>query len=69
MLGVSETLEDIMNMKRTPATKNRWLLIIPTAIVVLILNVGIHILYIVVGLQLSHQSGAGCGALSGVRAC
>jgi hypothetical protein len=48
MLTVSEILEDTMNMKRTPATKNRWLLIIPAAIAVLILNVGIHILYMVV---------------------
>ena len=37
-----------MNMERIPATKNRWLLIIPAAIAVLILNVGIHILYMVV---------------------
>jgi len=48
MLAVSETLEDAMNLKRTPATKNRWLFIIPAAIAVLILNVGIHILYMVV---------------------
>ena len=37
-----------MNMKRIPATKNRWLLILPVVIAVLILNVGIHILYMVV---------------------
>jgi hypothetical protein len=40
--------EQAMNMKRTPATKNRWLLIVPAAIAVLILNVGIHILYMVI---------------------
>jgi hypothetical protein len=36
-----------MNMERTSTTKNRWLLIVPAAIVVLIGNVGIHILYMV----------------------
>ena len=37
-----------MNTERNPATKTRWLLIIPAAIAVLILSVGIHILYMVV---------------------
>jgi len=34
-------------MERTPATKNRWFWIIPAAIAVLVINVGIHILYMV----------------------
>lgn len=35
-------------MEPIPATKNRWLLIAPAAIAVLILNVAIHFLYIVI---------------------
>ncbi len=34
-------------MKRIPATKNRWVWIIPTALAVLVANVAIHILYMV----------------------
>ena len=34
-------------MKQVPATKNRWVWIIPTAIAVMVLNVAIHILYMV----------------------
>ncbi len=48
MLAISDTLEDAKSMKPIPATKNRWLLIAPAAIAVLILNVGIHILYMVI---------------------
>lgn len=36
-----------MNMERTSTTKNRWLWIVPAAVIVLIGNVGIHILYMV----------------------
>jgi hypothetical protein len=48
MLAISDTLEDAKSMKPIPATKDRWLLIAPAAIAVLILNVGIHILYMVI---------------------
>ena len=34
-------------MEQTSTTKNRWLLIVPTALGVMIANVGIHILYMV----------------------
>lgn len=36
-----------MITERTPTTKNRWVLIIPAAIAVLVANVAIHILYMV----------------------
>ncbi len=42
-----ENSRDAMTTERTSATKNRWLWIIPAAIIVLVLNVGIHILYMV----------------------
>jgi len=48
MLAISEALEDAISMKQIPATKNRWLLIVPAAVAVLIVNVGIHILYMVI---------------------
>jgi hypothetical protein len=48
MLAISDILEDAKRMKPVPATKNRWLLIVPAAIAVLILNVVIHILYMVI---------------------
>jgi hypothetical protein len=35
------------NIKRIPATKNRWIWIIPTALAVMVVNVAIHILYMV----------------------
>ena len=37
-----------MITERAPATKNRWLWIIPAAIAVMVTNVAIHILYMVV---------------------
>lgn len=36
-----------MTTERTPLTKNRWVWIIPAAIAVLVINVAIHILYMV----------------------
>ena len=36
-----------MDMEQTSTTKNRWLLIVPAAIAVMIANVAIHILYMV----------------------
>jgi hypothetical protein len=48
MLVILEALEDALNMERTSTPKSRWLLIVPAAIVVLIGNVGIHILYMVI---------------------
>lgn len=48
MLVILEAPEDAMNMERTSTTRNRWLLIVPAAIIVLIGNVGIHILCMVV---------------------
>jgi hypothetical protein len=45
MRSILETLENAMTVERTSMTKNRWVWIIPAAIAVLIINVAIHILY------------------------
>jgi hypothetical protein len=47
MLSILETLEDAMTAEQTSTTKNRWVWIIPTAIAVMVINVAIHILYMV----------------------
>ena len=47
MLAVLEPLEDAMNTEQTSVKKNRWVWIIPAAIAVMIINVAIHILYMV----------------------
>ena len=47
MLANLETLEDAMTAEQTSITKNRWVWIIPAAIAVLIINLAIHILYMV----------------------
>lgn len=47
MLAVLESLEDAMNTEQTSMKKNRWVWIIPAAIAVMIINVAIHILYMV----------------------
>ena len=47
MLSILETLEDAMTAEQTSMTKNRWVWIIPAAIAVLVINVAIHILYMV----------------------
>jgi hypothetical protein len=47
MLAVLESLEDTMNTEQTSMKKNRWVWIIPSAIAVMIINVAIHILYMV----------------------
>jgi hypothetical protein len=47
MLVIWEALEDPLNMERTSTPKNRWLWIVPAALIVLIGNVGIHVLYMV----------------------
>lgn len=48
MLVILEALEDALNMEQTTTPRTRWLLIVPAALIVLIGNVGIHILYMVV---------------------
>lgn len=48
MLVILEALEDALNMEQTSTPRNRWLLIVPAALIVLIGNVGIHVLYMVV---------------------
>ena len=47
MLVVLESLEDAMNTEQTSKKKNRWVWIIPSAIAVMIINVAIHVLYMV----------------------
>ena len=47
MLSILETLEHAMTAEQTSTTKNRWVWIIPAAIAVLVINVAIHILYMV----------------------
>src|SRR5918997_320731 len=47
MLSILETLEDAMTAGQTSTTKNRWVWIIPAAIAVMVVNVAIHILYMV----------------------
>jgi hypothetical protein len=47
MLAVLESLEDAMNTEQTSMKKNGWVWIIPAAIAVMIINVAIHILYMV----------------------
>src|ERR687893_1598487 len=47
MLSILETLEDAMTAGQTSTTKNRWVWIIPAAIAVLVINVAIHVLYMV----------------------
>jgi len=47
MLAVLEPLEDAMNTEQTSVKKNRWVWIIPAAIAVMIINVAIHVLYMV----------------------
>ena len=47
MLSTLETLEDAMTAGQASTTKNRWVWIIPAAIAVLVINVAIHILYMV----------------------
>ncbi len=47
MLSILETLEDAMTAEQTSMTKNRWVWIIPAAIAVLVINVAIHVLYMV----------------------
>lgn len=42
-----EALEHATNMEQTTTPRNRWLLIVPAALVVLIGNVGMHLLYMV----------------------
>ena len=56
MLSILETLEDAVTAEQTSMTKNRWVWIIPAAIAVLVVNLAIHILYMVVYYHLS-QSG------------
>ena len=47
MLVSLGTLEHALNMEQTSTPRNRWLLIVPAALIVMIGNVGIHILYMV----------------------
>jgi len=47
MLTVLESLENAMNTEQTAMKKNRWVWIIPATITVMVINVAIHILYMV----------------------
>lgn len=47
MLAFLESLEDANEYGKTFMKKNRWVLIIPAAIAVMIVNVAMHILYMV----------------------
>ena len=47
MLALFEALEDATNMEQNSMKQNRWVWIIPSAIVVMIINVAMHILYMV----------------------
>lgn len=48
MLAVLKSLEDTNNAEQTSMKKTRWVWIIPSAIAVMIINVAIHVLYMVV---------------------
>jgi hypothetical protein len=47
MLSILETPENAMTAEQTSMTKNRWVWIIPAAIAVFVINLAIHILYMV----------------------
>ena len=47
MLSILETLEVTVTAAQPSTTKNRWVWIIPAAVAVLVINVGIHVLYMV----------------------
>ena len=51
MLVILRALEDARNMEQTltlTTKRNRWFLVVPAALIVMIGNVGIHVLYMVV---------------------
>ena len=47
MLVFLEALEDALNMEQTTTPRNRWLWIVPAALITMIANVGIFFLYMV----------------------